>query len=158
MSRDFKYGIKGFILAVLFIAAIKFFSFAYALYFSNKTVNADTVVKAPAPYFFVVNQRGKKLFENNCASCHSINKTDNIIHLESVEERVPSCELLYAFIRNSQQVIQSGNPYFIERYEEFGKIQMNNFPNLTDDNIDDILEYIHQTYENSNHKVSSADY
>src|SRR4051794_21388319 len=124
MNSNLKYSFKGFMLAALFIAAIKFISFAYTLYFPNKTAHTDTIVKVSTPYFFVINERGKKLFADSCSMCHAINKTDNIIHLESVEERVPNCELLYAFIRNSQQVIKSGEPYFVERYEEFNKISM----------------------------------
>src|SRR6202008_2836071 len=101
MNNNLKYSFKGFMFAVLFIAAIKFFSFAYTLYFPKKTSNTDATAKPSPPYFFVVNEREKKLFTDNCASCHSVTKTDNIIHLESVEERVPNCDLLYAFIRNS---------------------------------------------------------
>ena len=83
-------------------------------------------------------------------------QTDNIIHLETIEERVSNCDVLYEFIRNSQGVIESGDPYFVKMYESFNKVPMNSFPGLTNTDIDDILEYIHQAYENGHHQASSA--
>jgi len=156
MNNNLIYSFKGFMLAVLFIAAIKFISFTYTLYFPNKTASADTIVKAPAPYFFVINERGKKLFQDSCSACHSISMRVEGPTLENIEDRVTSCEILYEYIRNSKKVIESGDPYFTQLYEAFNKIQMKSFPNLTDSDIDDILIYINQYYENKYHKISSA--
>ena len=80
MNNNLIYSFKGFMLAVLFIAAIKFISFTYTLYFPNKTASADTIVKAPAPYFFVINERGKKLFQDSCSVCHSISMRVEGLH------------------------------------------------------------------------------
>ena len=52
MNNNLIYSFKGFMLAVLFIAAIKFITFTYTLYFPNKTANTETIAKAPPPYFF----------------------------------------------------------------------------------------------------------
>jgi hypothetical protein len=155
MNSNLKYSFKGFMLAVLFIAAVKFFSFAYTLYFPNKIPHRDTIVKASVPYFFMVNERGKKLFHDNCSVCHSLWSTDNPPWLENIEQRVLDCDVLYSFIKNSDEVIKSGDPYFVQLYNDYGKISMNKFPNLTDNDIDDILEYINQFYENRNHRTSS---
>jgi mono/diheme cytochrome c family protein len=155
MNNNLKYSFKGFMLAVLFIAAIKFFSFAYTLYFPIKTPNADTIAKASTPYFFVVNERGKKLFAENCSSCHTIGKTDNYIDLATVQERVPDCNLIYEFVRNSQKVIESGAPYFNQLYKAFNKARMPSFSTLTDDDIDDILIFAKQFHEDVIRKLSS---
>lgn len=156
MDKDFAYGLRGFTMAIIFLASIKFISSAYTLYFLAKTNSIDSIAKQQPPYFFVKNERGKKLYEFNCSTCHAINKTCNIFHLETIEERVVNCDLLYEFIRNSQQVIESGEPYFVQLYKDYNEVSMAKFPNLTTSDIDDILEYIHQAYENERHHVSSV--
>ncbi len=58
--------------------------------------------------------------------------------------------VLYAFIRNSDSVIKSGNEYYNALFNEFNKTYMTSFPNLTDKEMDEIISYIkvEKTFEN----------
>ncbi len=87
-------------------------------------------------------QEGKTLFNQKCASCHAIDKKLIGPALAGVEDRWPDKGQLYSWIRNSAAVIKSGYPRAVEVYNEYQKIQMTAFPELTDKNIDDILAYI----------------
>jgi len=87
-------------------------------------------------------QDGKALFSQNCASCHAVNKNLTGPALAGVEERWPDKKMLYAWIKNNQQVIKAGYPRAIEVYNEYNKVAMNLFPNLQDKEIDAMLKYI----------------
>lgn len=87
-------------------------------------------------------QDGKALFQQNCASCHAVNKNLTGPALAGIEERVPDKKLLYAWIRNNQAVLATGNKYFTDLYNSYNKTAMNLFPNLTDAEIDAMLGYI----------------
>ncbi len=87
---------------------------------------------------------GKTLFTNQCATCHNRNMKDKLTGpaLAGVETRWETKAKLYAWIRNSQGVIASGDAYAVKLYNDFGKSQMPAFPNLKDADIDNILAYI----------------
>ncbi len=89
--------------------------------------------------------RGKKLFRKNCASCHRRNMVDDMTGpaLRGVTERWAGREeLLYDWIKNSQAVIASGDPYAVALYKTWDNSEMNAFPKLTDEDIVDLLSYI----------------
>ena len=95
---------------------------------------------------------GKGLFKNNCAQCHNKNMRDDLTGpaLGGVRERWEGREeILYAWIRNSQAVVQSGDEYAVNIYNKWGKTLMNPFPNLTDDEIESLLIYIDGMYDGS---------
>ncbi|MGB8191130.1 MAG: c-type cytochrome [Chitinophagaceae bacterium] len=85
---------------------------------------------------------GRTLFNSNCASCHQVHKDMTGPKLAGVEERVPDKKRLYAWIRNNQAVIKSGDPYFVKVYNDWKKTPMNLFPGLEDGDIANILAYI----------------
>jgi cytochrome c551/c552 len=87
-------------------------------------------------------QDGKALFQQKCASCHAIDKRLTGPALKGVEDRWADKTKLYAWIRNSAAVVKSGYPRAVEVFNEFSKIQMTAFPELTDKDIDAILTYI----------------
>ena len=88
------------------------------------------------------NGNGKMLFQDNCASCHSIIKDLTGPALAGVEDRIKNKKLLYAWIRNSQAVLKTGNPYFKDLVKKYDNVTMTSFPNLSDDEIAAILDYI----------------
>ena len=95
---------------------------------------------------------GKALFKANCAQCHNKNMKDDLTGpaLGGINERWSGKEdLLYDWIRNSQEVIASGDEYANEIYNKWGKSLMNPFPNLTDEQIANMLFYIQCTYDGS---------
>ena len=87
-----------------------------------------------------VNINGETLFKANCASCHKPNEKYVGPALQGVATRWESKELLYAFVRNSQEII-SRNAYAKKLYDEYNQSPMLPYPNLTDKDIDDILKY-----------------
>ncbi len=95
---------------------------------------------------------GKALFKQYCAQCHNKNMKDKLTGpaLGAVEERWEGREeLLYSWIRNSQEVIASGDEYAVNLYNEYGKSVMNPFTFLEDDQIESILTYVNCMYDGS---------
>jgi mono/diheme cytochrome c family protein len=87
-------------------------------------------------------QDGKALFSANCASCHAVNKKLTGPALAGVEDRWPEKKNLYAWIKNSAAFLKTGDAYANNLYNEYNKVAMNNFPGLSDADIDAILAYI----------------
>lgn len=83
---------------------------------------------------------GRKLFNANCASCHKLNKRATGPALGGVEERREN-EWLKKWIRNNAALRASGDADAVALYEEWNQSNMTAFPQLTDQNIDDILYY-----------------
>ncbi len=83
---------------------------------------------------------GTALFKNNCQQCHAIEEVVVGPALQNVHQR-RDIAWLQAFIRNSQKVIQSGDPYAVNLYNQYNKTQMPAF-NFKDDEILSILAYI----------------
>ena len=53
-----------------------------------------------------------------------------------------SREWLYDWIRNSSELIESGDKQAVAIYEEFNKAVMTAFPQFSNEDIDNILAYI----------------
>jgi mono/diheme cytochrome c family protein len=87
-------------------------------------------------------QDGKVLFSQKCASCHAPNKQLIGPALAGADERWPDKTKLYAWVHNSAAVVKSGYPRAVEVYNQFNKIQMTAFPELTEKDIDAILVYV----------------
>lgn len=88
---------------------------------------------------------GKALFETNCAQCHNPISVVVGPALKGVTERIPDRNLLHAWIHNNTQVLASGNVYFNNLFNQYGRAPMNTFPGLSDQEIDAILNYV-ETY------------
>ncbi len=89
---------------------------------------------------------GYQLFEANCASCHGRTMKSNLTGpaLYGVEERwkkYPQKDL-YAWIRNSQELIARGHPRAVDLWGKWKPTLMNRFDNLSDAQIAAILAYI----------------
>ena len=89
--------------------------------------------------------KGKSLFNQNCAACHSLAKKMTGPALANVETRLAEegldKEWIYAWIKNSSGVIASGDAYANKIYNEYNKAAMTAFPTLSNADIDDILAY-----------------
>lgn len=90
--------------------------------------------------------KGKSLFNANCAACHQLDKKMTGPALRNVEQRLADSEGLdrdwiYAWIRNSAGVIKSGDAYANKIYNDYGGAAMTAFPQLSDDDINNILAY-----------------
>jgi cytochrome c551/c552 len=87
-------------------------------------------------------QDGKAIFSQKCAACHAVDKNLTGPALQGVEDRWADRTQLYAWVHNSAAVVKSGYPHAVEVYNQFNKIQMPAFPELTEKDIDAILMYI----------------
>lgn len=77
-----------------------------------------------------------------CRACHNIDGPKLIgPNLKGITQRHDTAWLL-RFIRNSQEVIQSGDPVAVKLFEEYNKIPMPPHPDLTDAQIKDMIAYI----------------
>ena len=85
-------------------------------------------------------QLGKSLFEGNCTVCHKINEKYVGPALRDVHVRRP-IEWIQRFVRNSQQVIESGDPYAVALYAEYKQTQMTAF-DFSSEEIDAVVAYI----------------
>jgi cytochrome c551/c552 len=94
-----------------------------------------------------VAQEGKALFQANCAQCHNPIKVVVGPALKGVSERVTDTSLLHAWIHNNTNVLATGNVYFNNLYNQYGRAPMNTFPNLSDAEIDQILKYVNSYAE-----------
>lgn len=83
---------------------------------------------------------GKTLFNANCASCHKLDKRLIGPALGDVTER-RTREWLQKWIRNNQELRESGDKDAIAVFEEYNGSIMTAFPALSDQDIDDILVY-----------------
>lgn len=86
--------------------------------------------------------KGKGLFIDNCATCHAKDMKQVFIGpaLEGISQRWQSEKELYAFIRNSQKMINKKSKKGFCSWKEFEPTR--SFPALKDEEIRDILAYI----------------
>jgi cytochrome c2 len=84
---------------------------------------------------------GKTIFTSRCAACHSVNKTLTGPALAGVDQR-RTIDWIINFVHSSQTVIKSGDKDAVALYEKFNHIPMPDHPDLKDDDIKNIVEYI----------------
>jgi len=93
--------------------------------------------------------KGKSIFNTNCASCHNLDRKMTGPALRHVEQRLADDhgldrEWIAAWIRNSAGVVKSGDAYGNQIFNEYSGTPMTAFPQLTDQDISDILAYTAQ--------------
>lgn len=102
----------------------------------------DSTAAAPAGGGDVA--KGESLFKNNCAQCHAV--TDERVVGPGLKGSTTRNNIawLTKWVKNSQAVIASGDPYAVKIYNEYAKAQMTSFPNLSEDDIKGIFAYVDQ--------------
>ncbi|WP_185882974.1 c-type cytochrome [Blattabacterium cuenoti] len=107
------------------------FIFFQCLFFSN--IKSENVFNGNA-------ENGKDLFKKNCTSCHSIELEKKMIGpaLSGITTK-RSREWLHKWIKNNKSLRESGDKEAQSIYKEYGNIEMNSFPKLSEQEIDDIL-------------------
>ncbi len=91
---------------------------------------------------------GKELFSANCAACHAKNMVTPATGpaLAGVEDRwadFPRTDL-YKWVRGSGAMVQAGHPRAKALFAEWKGVAMNNFPQLTDEQIESLLLYVQE--------------
>ena len=91
---------------------------------------------------------GKTLFITNCAQCHAKDMKSKLTGpplAKAVENWGGDMKAMYSWVRNSQAMIASGNARAVAVWNEYKPTQMNAFPTLTNDDIDNIFAYVDET-------------
>lgn len=83
---------------------------------------------------------GEKLFKSICAACHKLDAKLIGPALKGVTERRDQ-DWLMAWIKDSPGMIKSGDKLAIQVFEENNRLPMTPNPQLSDQDIKDILEY-----------------
>ena len=98
---------------------------------AEKTTTTSTL---PSP--------GKVIFQQNCQSCHALDKKLSGPSLRGVTERGPWTDRknIYRWVQNPATFIPT-TPYTIALHKEYGAI-MPGFPQLSEKDIDALLDYI----------------
>lgn len=91
-------------------------------------------------------KKGEELFKANCTACHALDKQSIGPALGGVVDRLKTeqnldNDWLHKWIKDSKALRESGDKYANEVFEKFNQTEMLPFPNLSDQDIDDILEY-----------------
>ena len=90
--------------------------------------------------------KGKQLFNQNCAACHALDRRMTGPQLANVATRLTEdegldCDWIYRWIKNSPAMIAEGDSYATRIYAEYNQAAMTPFPTLSDQDINDILAY-----------------
>lgn len=91
-------------------------------------------------------QDGAALFQQNCASCHAVNKDLTGPALAGVETRGPWSDRkqIYAWVHNPTAYMAK-DPYTQGLKASHGNAMMSPFPQLSDKEIDAIIDYVNKT-------------
>ena len=84
--------------------------------------------------------KGKELFNANCAACHKLDAKMTGPALRGVGDKYDK-EWLYKWIKNSSELIKSGDAKAVKVYDDFAKANMTAFPQLSNGDIDNIVAY-----------------
>jgi cytochrome c2 len=86
---------------------------------------------------------GANIFDAKCSMCHSLNEDKIGPALSGVKQRWGNDEAkLKMFIRDAQSVIKGGDAYAATLYEKWNKSNMPSFTNLSDKEMNDLVEYL----------------
>lgn len=84
--------------------------------------------------------KGKEIFNTNCAACHNLDKKMTGPALRGVSAKYDK-EWLYKWVKNSSELIKSGDAQAVKIFEENNKSVMTSFPQLSNADIDNIIAY-----------------
>lgn len=146
MNKEVNYVLQGFLVTLVLIGAFKFSGYLLSIppppEEPKSSIGYCGTDSPGVPVLTGLAKDGKAIFQDNCASCHSIIKDLTGPALAGVTERIPDKKLLYKWVRNPAAVLKSGNVYFNSLKESFGGVEMTGFPNLSDDEINAVLAYV----------------
>ncbi len=110
------------------------------VYTKGKPKVEETVANAGTPKTDPKVAAGKKLFQANCAACHKLDKKLIGPALANVADRRTK-EWLHAWIKDNNALRASGDADAKAIFEEFNGMPMTPFPQLSIDDIDNIIAY-----------------
>ncbi|QYJ69371.1 c-type cytochrome [Flavobacterium litorale] len=128
---------------------ILLFCLAFSLSFSLTSFaqeTADAAAEAPAEEAAAPDAsagdpvKGKELFNSLCAACHKLDAKATGPALRNVADKYDR-DWLHRWVKNSSDLIKSGDALAVKVFEENNKSVMTAFPQLSNKDIDDILAY-----------------
>ncbi|RAR48136.1 c-type cytochrome [Flavobacterium lacus] len=128
------------------ISRILLFSLAFMLTFSIQIFAQDAATMVPAADAPVASApvgdaaAGKAIFNAQCAACHKLDAKMTGPALRGVGAKYEK-EWLYKWIRNSAELIKSGDERANKIFNEYNQSPMNAFPQLSDADLDNIIAY-----------------
>lgn len=142
--KELKYILHAFLLILAFII----FFICLSPFFSTQKYIPEIVLvdqQKDEPNEFV---KGKALFLSKCASCHLLPGNSTGPGLCDFESRGPWSERenVYQWIRNPIEFMKN-DQYTRELKKDFGEAMMQAFPELTNADIDEIINYINSACE-----------
>jgi cytochrome c2 len=84
---------------------------------------------------------GKTVFNSNCKQCHKLDQKSVGPALRGITDR-QSIDWTKSFIKNSQDVIGSGDAYAVALFKEYSNTVMPNHLFLSDGDLDNLISYI----------------
>lgn len=92
-------------------------------------------------------QDGKTIFQDNCASCHAVFKDGTGPALGGVTTRGPWTDRkkLYEWVHNPSKFM-AADPYTQGLKEKFGGAMMTAFPQLSEKEIDAVIDYVEKAF------------
>ncbi len=131
-------------LSVLLWAFLLNFSIIAHAQSDTVAVKVDSTIAAtPAANLSGDSAAGEGLFKTNCAACHKLDSKATGPALRGVGSKYER-EWLYDWIHDSQAQIKSGDALAVQLFEENNKSVMTAFPQLSNEDIDNILAYTDQ--------------
>ncbi|QLE03106.1 c-type cytochrome [Galbibacter sp. BG1] len=98
---------------------------------------------------------GKSLFNTYCAACHNLDRNMTGPALRGIGDKHEK-EWLYKWIKNSQALIKSGDEEAVKLWEEYKPSVMTAFPQLSNEDIDNIIAYTMQPKEEKKADAATA--
>ncbi len=140
-----KYLVSAFLLLLLL---------SFVIVVVDKLSSTDFIAEKPVVIDFIepsntspqmVNSEGNNLYSANCATCHALDKMIEGPSLRGVENRGPWTERknIIAWIKNPAATIKKFE-YTRDLVAQFNGQIMPSFSNLTDGQIEAILDYLKQ--------------
>ena len=123
---------------ILIISLAFMLNFSLTSFAQEAAAPAATETAAPAAGGDAV--KGKALFNSNCAACHKLDGKSTGPALRGVADKHDK-EWLYKWIHNSSEMIKSGDAAAVKLFEENNKSVMTAFPQLSTEDIDNIIAY-----------------
>lgn len=86
--------------------------------------------------------KGKALFNAQCAACHHLDRNMTGPALRGVVDKYDGdIDWLYKWIKNSAELIRSGDARAVRVFNEWNQSPMTAFPQLSREDVEDILAY-----------------
>lgn len=145
----------GLTMGVVMLAVILFLIVAIDLNVTVSDLGTSPPVVSNIPLQQEIDHPGQKIFKTNCSPCHRIHQKLIGPALAGVLERRDSLWVI-KMIRNSSQLIASGDPIASALFREYNGLQMTSFTSFSDEELRSLLEYIKLESAREDHPLPAA--